>query len=172
MKKITKICFLCLAVLTLTYSSSFAQKFGHMNSMNLLEILPERISADKELEKYQKTLTDAYQPKVVAFQEKYKKVLEDAQKGLLSDADKQKKGEQLQQEEAALVNEEKEMVSKIQKKREVLLKPLLDKITDAINAVGKENGYTYIFDTSTMNLMLFAKDSDDVLPLVKAKLGL
>ena len=172
MKKFTKICFFFFAILIFSSSSSFAQKFGHLNSMNLLELLPGRVSADKKLETYQKQLTTAYQVKVSAFQEKYKKVLAEAQGGTLSEVEKQKKGEELQQEEQGLVAEEREMIGKIQKKREELLKPLLDKVSNAINAVGKENGYTFIFDTSTLNLMLFARDSDDVMALVKTKLGI
>ena len=59
----------------------------------------------------------------------------------------------------------------VQAKREELLKPILDKVDVAIKAVGKEGGYLYIFDTST-GATLYALESEDVLPKVKAKLGL
>jgi outer membrane protein len=52
-----------------------------------------------------------------------------------------------------------------------LLQPLLDKAKNAINAVARENGYTYIFDVGT-GAVLFYEKGDNILPLVKAKLGL
>jgi outer membrane protein len=49
------------------------------------------------------------------------------------------------------------------------MQPIMDKARKAIEAVGKENGYQYIYDAAGL---LYAQDSDNVLPLVKAKLGL
>ena len=47
---------------------------------------------------------------------------------------------------------------------------IMEKIQKAAQEVGKENGFTYIF---TQNALLFAADnSEDVLPLVKKKLGI
>ena len=60
---------------------------------------------------------------------------------------------------------------KIQSKKEELYKPALEKANTAIQAVGKENNYTYIIDTSS-SVLLYAKESENVLPLVKTKLGL
>ena len=37
--------------------------------------------------------------------------------------------------------------------------------------MGKENGYTYIFDAG-VGAVLYSQDSDDIMPLVKKKLGL
>jgi outer membrane protein len=45
-------------------------------------------------------------------------------------------------------------------------------LQDAINEIGKEGKYTMIFDTSIFNTILFARDSDDLEPLVKGKLGI
>ena len=51
-----------------------------------------------------------------------------------------------------------------------LMGEIMEKIQKAAQEVGKENGFTYIF---TMNALLFAADnSEDVLPLMKKKLGL
>ena len=53
---------------------------------------------------------------------------------------------------------------------EELLTPMIDRAKTAIEAVGKEAGYTYIFDTSTG--VTVYNGGEDVLPLVKTKLGL
>ncbi|MEY4106382.1 MAG: hypothetical protein RL181_724, partial [Bacteroidota bacterium] len=41
-----------------------------------------------------------------------------------------------------------------------------------IQEVAKENGFTLVFDTGTFNAILHARDTDDLMPLVKKKLGI
>ncbi len=49
--------------------------------------------------------------------------------------------------------------------------PILKKAEDAIKQVAKENNYSYVFDMGT-GAVIYAQDSDDLMPLVKKKLGL
>ena len=56
-------------------------------------------------------------------------------------------------------------------KRQELLAPILRRVDDAIREVGKENGFQFIFDES-IGAILFDGNAEDVMPLVKAKLGL
>src|SRR5690606_29239750 len=78
----------------------------------------------------------------------------------------------LAKREEELRKEEMEIGQKIEKRREDLLKPIFDRIDVALKELGKEHGYTMIFDTSIFNALLYVKESDDVMPLLKAKLGL
>ena len=57
-----------------------------------------------------------------------------------------------------------------QEREKALLTPIIDRAKEAIRDVAKENGYTYIFD-SAVGVTLY-EGGDDVLPLVKKKLGL
>ena len=59
----------------------------------------------------------------------------------------------------------------IQKKKEDLYSPILKKAQDAINGIAKEGGYTYIFDSS-LGTLLYTQDGNDIMPIVKKKLGL
>lgn len=59
----------------------------------------------------------------------------------------------------------------LQDRNEELFKPIVDRAKAAIAEVAKENGYSYIFD-SAVGALLYQEDSDDILPLVKKKLGL
>ena len=70
-----------------------------------------------------------------------------------------------------MAKEEQDLRLQVQDKREELLKPLLDRVNQAIQDVGKENGYAMIFDASIPNTVLFVAEKDDVMALVKAKLG-
>ena len=56
-------------------------------------------------------------------------------------------------------------------KRGELLAPILDKIQNAINAVGKEKGYTYILDLATGAAVYVGDAATDITKDVKAKLG-
>ena len=64
-----------------------------------------------------------------------------------------------------------EVDQKVEILRKQLLQPILMKIDDAIKLIGKENGFSVIFDTSN-GAMLFAQESEDVTALVKKKLDI
>jgi outer membrane protein len=53
-----------------------------------------------------------------------------------------------------------------------LFKPIQDKAIKAVTDVAAENGFTYIFDTAGGAVVYTSPDSQDILPLVKTKLGL
>ena len=52
-----------------------------------------------------------------------------------------------------------------------LTKPLIEKIQNAIKAVGKENGFTYILNGNEQ-IILYSDGGINVLSLVKKKLGI
>ena len=59
----------------------------------------------------------------------------------------------------------------LQAKEQELLEPILTKARTAIEEVAEEGNFTYIFDKS-LGTILYAKESENVLPLVKKKLKL
>ena len=60
----------------------------------------------------------------------------------------------------------------LQKQQETLLAPITDKIQKAIQAVGAEGGYTFIYDLSIPAVVYTGAGAEDVTPQVKAKLGI
>lgn len=60
------------------------------------------------------------------------------------------------------------MQQRIQQKSQELITPIRAKATDAIKATAKENGYTYVLEAAAV---LVGPPGDDILPLVKKKLG-
>ena len=95
-----------------------------------------------------------------------------AQEGTLPGIKIQEQQVALQKEQQEIAAYEQEVIQLISKKRDDLLKPIVDKMNAAVKAVGKENGYTMIFDTSIFNSVLYADESEDVMELVKSKLGI
>ena len=150
---------------------SNAQKIGHMNSGNLLAQLPEVAKADTGLVLYQKDLMLTGDTLAKAFEAEYKVFVEAYNAGTLSQQQTQKRQAELQKQQQKLQAYAQEVDQRVANLRRQLLQPVLTKLDEAIRAIAKENGYSFIFDTSTGG-SLFAAESDDVTPLVKKKLGI
>lgn len=147
------------------------QKFGYLNSLELLSLMPEIKPADAQLEKYAKDLDAAYTKMLTEYQTKVTKFQKDVEQGLITDINKEIKIKEIQDMEKRITDFENKIEEKMSTKRETLYEPILEKADVAIKAVAKEKGYAYIFDSSSGSL-LFANEADNILPLVKAKLGL
>jgi outer membrane protein len=160
------------AVKTDTTSSAktgTTQKYGHINSADLIKIMPETKKAEASLKAYVKTLEN----QLGGLEDDYRKKITDyqSQERTMVDAIKQTKIQALQKLEQQMQESQAMGQQKVAAKREELFKPILDKAEKAIKAVGKENGYDYIFDTNS-GAFVYSKDGNDVTPLVKTKLGL
>lgn len=144
-------------------------KLGHIDSMELLQAMPARDSAQKILQDYSKTLEN----QLVAMQKELENKYQTYQKevGTWSPAITQLKQQELQDLQARIEAFQQTAQKDLKEKESDLLKPIIDKAKKAIEEVAKENGYTYIFDSS-VGVLLYSESSDDILALVKKKLNL
>lgn len=156
----------------LTLSSGLAQKYGHLNFGNLVADMPQTEQANKDLETYQKQLVAKGEEMAKKLQTEFEATLKEVNEGKLSRLQQQQAEASLQSQQNDIRAYEQEVLQKVEVKRQELLKPIIEKAEQAIKSVAKENGYQLIFDTSVFNAILFAQDSDDVMSLVKAKLGI
>lgn len=170
MKKV--IYTLSLVLIFLVSANSLnAQKFGYVNSIQLLSELPEIASADEAILAYQETLVSKGEAMVQAFEASYQTYMTEAQSGTLTAIQQQQKEGDLTVAQQDIQKYEYEVQNLIAQKREELYAPILDKVRTAIEEVGKSNGYTMIFDSSVGGI-LSADDTEDLGALVKTKLGL
>jgi len=166
MKKIV----LLLACSLFVGNAVFAQaKFGYINSDELLSIMPEVKKADSSLQLFAKS----YQDQLEQMGKEYQKKVQDfqGQEKTMNDAIKEVKVKEIQQLEERIQSTQQSAQEKVAKKKEELYSPILEKADKAIKDVAKTNNYDYVFDASRGNL-LYAKESDNILPLVKTKLGI
>lgn len=170
MNRILKLTLSIAMMVFLSLNTVSAQKFGYLNSQQLLVEFPEVASADKNLETYQKQLLAKGETMVKAFETEYKAYMDMVNNGTLSKVQMQQKEGQLTSKQQEIQKYEVEVQEKLLKKREELYKPILDKVQSAIDAIGKDEGYTMIFDTST-GALLHAVDSEDITSKVKSRLG-
>ena len=151
-------------------STSFAQKFGHINSQQLLFESPLVKAADTKIKTYQDGLIASGREMVTVFEANYKKYVAEVDAGGLSKVQMAQREEQLGISQQAIQKYEVEVQQKITMKKEELYKPILEMAKKAIDAIGTEGNYTMIFDTGG-NGLLFAVEGEDLLTKVKAKLG-
>ena len=169
MKRNTLLSILFIVIMCTT-SGVYAQKYGHVNLGNLLTEMPEIEEKSGELVIFQEQLQKALQLKINAWE---KRVVDLQNKvGEMTPNEVKQMEEKLLQEQQEILQEEQLLSNKVLEKRNEIMAPIIAKAQNAINAVGKENGYTMIFDTSIPNLVLYVKESDDLMDVVLAKLGI
>ena len=144
-------------------------KLGHINSNELMQIMPGRDSAQAALQKEVEEL----QADMEAMKKEYETKVNDymAKRDQLSELIRKSKESDLQAMGSRLEEFQQNAQKLLEERQEALLKPIVDRAKKAIEEVGKENGYTYIFDAG-VGAVLYSQDSDDIMPLVKKKLGL
>ena len=163
--------FFSFFVSAVSLTAQTTGKYGHMNLGNLLEALPDSKKANIDLEVFANKFSAKGDSLAKALEASAAKFQQDYQGGLLTAVVAQQQYAALEKQQADLDKFEKEAQQQVAAKRDELLKPILEKLYAAISAVGKENGYLMIFDTST-GAALFALETEDVTALVKKKLGL
>ena len=170
MKKVSVFVVL-LAVVFLGFNASAQtkSKYAHVNSNDLMQVMPGMDTARTAIENHAKQLEDEmkamyaeYERKVTDFQEK---------QGTMSQSLQQVKMKEIQDLQARIQSFEEQAQLDLQAKQEELLKPLVDRAKDAISAVAKENGYSYVFD-SGLGVILYSEETDNILELVKKKIGI
>lgn len=146
-----------------------AQKFGYVNSQEILANMPEVKQAEATLEALQKQLQKKLQDGMTKLQQDYVVIQQKVERGELSPKQQEEEAKKLQDRQTQLAQEEQGMVEQIQKKRSDELSPILEKVNKAIADVAKEDGYQFIFE---QGVLLYYDESQDVSAKVKAKLNM
>lgn len=167
--KLIRNVFIVVALLFSIQTKAQTVKLGHINSADLLDAMPEVKLADTALAKYQKELEDSYSFLVNEYQTKLDDYTKN--KDTWTATIRGLKEEELQNLQDKLSQFQSDSQDKFANKKQELYAPILKKADEAVKAVGKENGYAYVFDTSA-GAVLYSWDSDDLMALVKKKLGL
>lgn len=153
--------------------SAMAQsfKFGHINSDELIQTMPEYDSATVKLEKFRKELVNALELMSVELNNKNDTYQKENKN--YSDIVKQTKEQELIDMQKRIQDFQNNAQTQLQNKQAEVFQPIYAKVDKAIKDVGKENGFLYVFDIAKGALLYFDEaKSVNVLPLVKTKLGL
>jgi len=162
--------FLSLLLMSISVLTVHAQKFGYINTQELLSSMAEMKLADNQVQALQNELLAKGEAMVIKFEADYKAYMNEANSGTLSKVQMQQKEEVLVAKQDEIKKYEAEIQQKVSMKREELYKPVLDKVKAEIEKLGKEGGYTMIFDSSA-GMILHAADTENLMPILKSKLG-
>lgn len=158
---------LVVASLGFTLNSQAQKKLGYVMSQELLSLMPEAKEATATLEAYQAELEGQLKAMTEDGQKKYQEFQDN--QTTWSDAVKETKMRDLQQLDQQIAEFQGTAMSKMEAKRNEVFQPLMEKAIKAIEAVGKEGNYDYIFDGGGL---LYAKEGENLMPQVKTKLGI
>ena len=147
-------------------------KIGYTNVEYILSFLPETKQVQSEVQAYGTQLQNQLQSKITDFQSKADAFQKSA--ATMTDIIRADKQEELQNMQASIQKFQNEAQTSIQKKEQDLFKPLFEKISNAINTVSEKNNYSHVFSAGVpgMDVLLYARPSDDISLLVFEELGL
>lgn len=154
-----------------TLISGQSQKFGYVNTQELLSNMTEMKLADNQVQAFQNDLISKGEQMVIKFETEYKAYMNEANGGTLSKVQMQQKESVLVAKQEEIKKYEVDVQQKVAAKREELYKPIIDKVKAEIQKLGKEGGYTIIFD-SAPGMILHAADTENLMPVLKAKLNI
>jgi outer membrane protein len=160
---------LAIGILTMAFALH-AQKFGHVTSEALLQAMPEYDSAQQELQELQQH----YELEIERIQVEINKKIEEFNQGeaAMSELIKEAKASEIQELQMRLQNFSQTAQQDLQQQGMRVIQPVMEKARNAINEVAKEHGLIYVFDLSQGNPVYTSEESLDMVPLVKAKLGI
>jgi len=162
---------LAIAIVLGVSMTSIAQgpKIGHINSQELMQLMPEAATIRTELEKEAASL----ETQMTAMQTEYQNLVRDYQtnEAAWSDLIRDSKVKEINDLEGRLQTFQQNAQQSLTAKEQALIEPVIKKAQDAIDTVAKANGYTYVFDTSVGAVLVYP-EGDNMLALVKKHLGI
>ena len=155
--------------LSLRASAQNAVKVGYIDFNTLLASMPGIDSVKIKLQNYQKTLTDQMDAMKAEFENKYMDY--QSQAASMSDLIKQTKEKELTDLQGRIDAFQQKASQDLTNKQQELVAPFIEKAKVAIKEVAKENKYTYVLN-SIEDVIIYKEESDDIMNLVKKKLGI
>jgi len=150
------------------------QKIGYAETEYIFSQLPEFKQVDVDLKAHGTQLQSQLEAKNKELETKYR-----AYQGMPAttpDAIRADKERELQTLQEGIQKFQQDAQTSFENKRAKLMEPLFAKVADAITAVAKEHGYTFIINPGLMggggDILLYSDEKYDISPLVLKKLGI
>jgi outer membrane protein len=150
-------------------AETFAQKYGHINSSEVVQSMPEFKQMSASVEKKKKDAQTKVQGMYDTYQQKLKEVNQYGASMMEAVLEERKK--ELDSLQKAITAYEQSASAEIQDYQDKLLKPLNDKYLKMVAAVAKENGYSYIFDVAAGGVAYYPESTGNITDLVKKRMG-
>ena len=160
------ILFLMLAPMSL-----LAQKFGYVNSAEIIQVMPEYAKAIKDVQALEKMYTDEFNSIRTEFEKKGTE-FEKMQQDSVPENILKRRYEELMQLQQRLQEYGQEVQQNLQKAEQEKMVEINQKFQAALEIIGKEGSYVCIFDAAGSIPFVNKALCEDVTAKVKAKLGI
>ena len=161
---------LCAICAICGFATANAQKFGHVNSQEIIQAMPEFTKARTDIE----ALTKQYEADLKSMQEELQKKSEayEKEQASLPANIKERREKELQDMYQKIQQSYQDNQQALAKEQQEKMQAITSKVLDAIKQVGEAGGYVYIMDLTGGIPFISTTLSTDVTTQVKAKLGL
>ena len=145
-----------------------AQKIGHVNSQEIMTLMPETKKMSEKLD----SLQTSYENQLANMQEEFNKKLTEfqQQQTTMTAGVREFRQQELAEMEQRMQMFYQTIQKDLQAKQVEYLQPVQTKLLEAINKVGKAQGCTYVMDKASM--LYIAPDALDLTSAVRAELGI
>ena len=164
---------LAIAIFGLGLNFVSAQKFGYIDSDFILGKMPDYKKAQDEIDQ----LSVGWQKEIEEMQKKVEGLYSSyqAEQVLLTEEMKLERQEEIKKKETELKEYQKKVFGfggLFFLKKQELIKPLMDKVFDAVGKVAKTNRLAIVFDKSAELVMIYTDPRHDYTDFVLEELGL
>lgn len=151
----------------------YAQRFGYIDTDFILNKMPEYKKAQDEIS----GLSEAWEKEIQEMAKKIEGMYStlQAENVLLTDEMKKERNDAIKKKEAELKEYQKKVFGfggLFFLKKQELVKPIQDKVWDAVEKVAKQNNLAIIFDKSGELVMIYTDPRHDYTDFVLDELGL
>lgn len=149
-------------ILFFSYSNSFAQKYAYVNTEYILENIPDYKAAQQQLDNQSITWQKEIEDKYAIIDKLYKAY--QAEQVLLTEEMKKRRQDEIGQKEKDVKDLQKQRFGyegDLFKKKQELIKPIQDKIYNAVKKLALDQSYAVIFDKSSELIMLYTNPKYD-----------
>lgn len=153
-------------------ASANAQKFGYVDTQYILENIPEYESKQQQLDELSIQWQKEIEEKLALVDKMYKDYQSEAV--FLTEEMKRRREDEIMTKEKEAKDLQKKrfgVEGDLYKKRQELVKPIQDKVYNAIKELAERGSYAVIFDKSSDLTILFASDRYDLSDEILEKLG-
>jgi len=149
-----------------------AQRFAYVNTDYILNNIPEYKEAQESIDK----LSDEWKAEVEKKQKEVDEIYRVFQNEqyLLTEEQKKAKIQEIESKEKAIKDYQRTKFGyegELFKKRQELIKPIQDKVYEAIEKFAVERGYDFVFDKASSTTILYANSENDKSEDILKKLG-
>jgi len=172
MRKLVLLLVLGLGFLTTQAQTATAPKIGYVDVDDIFSKMPEQKQIDADLKALQTQLKNQIDSKYQEFQKKLAEY-NGTDPNTVPAAVRANTERELQQLQQNLEKLQQDAQTNLQAKQTQLMSPIIDKVGKAIEAVAKENGYTFILSAQIggLDVVLYGDEQVNVSDLVLKKLG-